>query len=125
MPQVVWWWRGGDNARAVGGQGDIVVGSVLASDRPAQHIREADARRHRPRHKGYVNHQGGYSGASQAGLRRSIRQREVHAVENQLALQDKAGNYGGIASAAREAIRPVVARTSTLYFYNEQYAGLR
>ncbi|WP_426241624.1 ABC transporter substrate-binding protein [Nocardioides sp. LHG3406-4] len=30
---------------------------------------------------------------------------------------------GGVTSAAREAIRPVVDRTKTLYFYNEQYEG--
>ncbi len=30
---------------------------------------------------------------------------------------------GGITSAAREAIRPVIDRTQTLYFYNEQYEG--
>lgn len=30
---------------------------------------------------------------------------------------------GGITSASREAIRPVVNRTGTLYFYNEQYEG--
>ena len=30
---------------------------------------------------------------------------------------------GGITSASREAIRPVLGRTKTLYFYNEQYEG--
>ena len=43
---------------------------------------------------------------------------------NQLSLSDKAVVImGGITSASREAIRPVVARNKTLYFYNEQYEG--
>lgn len=43
---------------------------------------------------------------------------------NQLSLKDKAAVImGGITSASREAIRPVVARNKTLYFYNEQYEG--
>ena len=42
----------------------------------------------------------------------------------QLAQRDKvAVVMGGITSASREAIRPVLARTKTLYFYNEQYEG--
>lgn len=42
----------------------------------------------------------------------------------QLAQRDKvAVIQGGITSASREAIRPVAARTDTLYFYNEQYEG--
>lgn len=42
----------------------------------------------------------------------------------QLAEQDKvAVVMGGITSASREAIRPVLDRTKTLYFYNEQYEG--
>jgi branched-chain amino acid transport system substrate-binding protein len=43
---------------------------------------------------------------------------------NQLALQDKAAVImGGITSASREAIRPIMDRNKTLYFYNEQYEG--
>lgn len=43
---------------------------------------------------------------------------------NQLALEDEAEVImGGITSASREAIRPVVNRAGTLYFYNEQYEG--
>lgn len=43
---------------------------------------------------------------------------------SQLTLQDKAAVImGGITSASREAIRPVVDRAKTLYFYNEQYEG--
>ena len=30
---------------------------------------------------------------------------------------------GGITSASREAVRPVVDKYSALYFYNEQYEG--
>src|SRR5262245_56847033 len=46
------------------------------------------------------------------------------AYANQLSLKDKAVVImGGITSASREAIRPVVARNKTLYFYNEQYEG--
>lgn len=42
----------------------------------------------------------------------------------QLAQRDKvAVVMGGITSASREAVRPVLARTKTLYFYNEQYEG--
>jgi urea transport system substrate-binding protein len=42
----------------------------------------------------------------------------------QLALRDKAVVImGGITSASREAMRPVIDRTKTLYFYNEQYEG--
>lgn len=41
-----------------------------------------------------------------------------------LATQDNvAVLMGGITSASREAVRPVVDRTKTLYFYNEQYEG--
>jgi urea transport system substrate-binding protein len=41
-----------------------------------------------------------------------------------LAMRDRAEVImGGITSASREAIRPVVKRTGTLYFYNEQYEG--
>jgi urea transport system substrate-binding protein len=40
------------------------------------------------------------------------------------ALQDHAAVImGGITSASREAMRPVIDRTKTLYFYNEQYEG--
>ena len=42
----------------------------------------------------------------------------------QLAQRDKvAVVMGGITSASREAIRPILGRTRTLYFYNEQYEG--
>ena len=43
---------------------------------------------------------------------------------NQLILQDKvAVIMGGITSASREAIRPLMARNTQVYFYNEQYEG--
>src|SRR5207248_8057687 len=43
---------------------------------------------------------------------------------NECALQDHAAVImGGITSASREAMRPVIDRTKTLYFYNEQYEG--
>jgi urea transport system substrate-binding protein len=43
---------------------------------------------------------------------------------NQCALKNKASVImGGITSASREAMRPVIDRTKTLYFYNEQYEG--
>ena len=43
---------------------------------------------------------------------------------NKCALQDHAAVImGGITSASREAMRPVIDRTKTLYFYNEQYEG--
>ena len=43
---------------------------------------------------------------------------------NQLSLKDKAVVImGGITSASREAVRPVVDRNKALYFYNEQYEG--
>ncbi len=42
----------------------------------------------------------------------------------QLAQKDKvAVVMGGITSASREAVRPILGRTKTLYFYNEQYEG--
>lgn len=42
----------------------------------------------------------------------------------QLAQRDQvAVIMGGITSASREAIRPIIDRTETLYFYNEQYEG--
>jgi urea transport system substrate-binding protein len=41
-----------------------------------------------------------------------------------LILDDKvAGLMGGITSASREAVRPVVDKYPTVYFYNEQYEG--
>jgi branched-chain amino acid transport system substrate-binding protein len=43
---------------------------------------------------------------------------------NQLSLKDKVVVImGGITSASREAVRPVINRNKTLYFYNEQYEG--
>ena len=43
---------------------------------------------------------------------------------SQLILQDKAEIImGGITSASREAVRPVIDRYKKLYFYNEQYEG--
>jgi branched-chain amino acid transport system substrate-binding protein len=43
---------------------------------------------------------------------------------SQLALKDKAHVVmGGIVSASREAIRPILSRNKVLYFYNEQYEG--
>jgi len=43
---------------------------------------------------------------------------------NQLALRDKAAVImGGIASSARDAVRPVAKRHGLVYFYNEQYEG--
>jgi len=43
---------------------------------------------------------------------------------NQLALKDRAEVVmGGITSASREAVRPVLDRARKLYFYNEQYEG--
>ncbi|MBL6080619.1 transporter substrate-binding protein [Belnapia sp. T18] len=42
----------------------------------------------------------------------------------QAATRDKAAAvHGGITSASREAIRPVLKRYNTLYFYNTQYEG--
>jgi urea transport system substrate-binding protein len=42
----------------------------------------------------------------------------------QLILEDKvAVLLGGITSASREAVRPVINKYGTLYFYNEQYEG--
>ena len=42
----------------------------------------------------------------------------------QSALKDKvAVVHGGITSASREVIRPVLKRFNTLYFYNTQYEG--
>lgn len=42
----------------------------------------------------------------------------------QLAQRDQvAVIMGGVTSASREAIRPIIDRTETLYFYNEQYEG--
>src|SRR3954471_19885042 len=42
----------------------------------------------------------------------------------QAATRDKAAVvHGGITSASREAIRPVLKRYNTLYFYNTQYEG--
>ena len=42
----------------------------------------------------------------------------------QAALKDKvAVVHGGITSASREVIRPVLDRFKTLYFYNTQYEG--
>ncbi|NEU99195.1 urea ABC transporter substrate-binding protein [Bradyrhizobium uaiense] len=42
----------------------------------------------------------------------------------ELALRDKvAVLHGGITSASREVIRPIMRKTNTLYFYNTQYEG--
>lgn len=42
----------------------------------------------------------------------------------QMALKDKVtALFGGITSASREVIRPVMKRFNTLYFYNTQYEG--
>ncbi|HYZ35063.1 MAG TPA: transporter substrate-binding protein, partial [Crenalkalicoccus sp.] len=42
----------------------------------------------------------------------------------QAATRDKAAVvHGGITSASREAVRPILKRYNTLYFYNTQYEG--
>ncbi len=115
---------GGDNAGGEG-QGDIVVGSVLDQTgplniygKPMQDATELAIKD--------INDKGGVLGRKLKLVSydaQSANERYTQ-LANQLALQDKAVViHGGIASAAREAIRPVVARTNTLYFYNEQYEG--
>jgi branched-chain amino acid transport system substrate-binding protein len=51
---------------------------------------------------------------------------QVYAQDSvKLILDDKvAGLMGGITSASHEAVRPVVDKYPTVYFYNEQYEGV-
>ena len=50
----------------------------------------------------------------------------LHAIRAEVALKDKvAVVHGGIISASREVIRPVLDRFKTLYFYNTQYRRRR
>lgn len=108
-----------------GGQGEIVVGSVLDQTGPLNIYGEpmqdstklavAD-----------INNKGGVLGSKLKLVSYDAQSANEKYTEfaNRLALQDQAVVImGGITSASREAIRPVIDRTNTLYFYNEQYEG--
>ena len=108
-----------------GRQGEIVVGSVLDQTGPLNIYGEpmqdstklavAD-----------INNKGGVLGSKLKLVSYDAQSANEKYTEfaNRLALQDQAVVImGGITSASREAIRPVIDRTNTLYFYNEQYEG--
>jgi urea transport system substrate-binding protein len=108
-----------------GGQGEMVVGSVLDQTGPLNIYGEpmqdstklavAD-----------INNKGGVLGSKLKLVSYDAQSANEKYTEfaNRLALQDQAVVImGGITSASREAIRPVIDRTNTLYFYNEQYEG--
>ncbi len=115
----------GTGGAASGGSGPVKVGSVLDETGPVNIYGTAMSDATKLAIKD-INAKGGVNG----------RQLELVSYDAQsdnakytqyattLAQKDKvAVVMGGITSASREAIRPILDRTKTLYFYNEQYEG--
>lgn len=108
-----------------GEEGDIVVGSILDQTgplniygKPMQDATELAIKD--------INSKGGVLGRKLKLVSYDAQSanEKYTQLANRLALEDKAVViHGGITSASREAIRPVVDRANALYFYNEQYEG--
>lgn len=116
---------GGGGSDSGGGEGEIVVGSILDQTGPLNIYGK-------PMHDATklavedINGEGGVLGRKLKLVSYDAQSanEKYGQFANQLALQDQAEVImGGITSASREAIRPVVSRAGTLYFYNEQYEG--
>lgn len=106
-------------------QGDIVVGSILDQTGPLNIYGKAmtDATNLAVKD---INDSGGLLGRKLKLVSYDAQSANDKYTQyaNQLAVQDHAVVImGGITSASREAIRPIMDRNRVLYFYNEQYEG--
>lgn len=105
--------------------GEIVVGSILDQTGGINiyGIPKTDATNLAIKH---INENGGVLGRQLRLVLRDAQSSNENYTQfaNELIVQEEvAVLMGGITSASREAIRPVVNRHNTLYFYNEQYEG--
>jgi branched-chain amino acid transport system substrate-binding protein len=115
----------GDGGNGAQGQGDIVVGSILDQTGPLNIYGKAmtDATNLAVKD---INDSGGLLGRKLKLVSYDAQSANDKYTQyaNQLAVQDHAVVImGGITSASREAIRPIMDRNRVLYFYNEQYEG--
>ena len=111
--------------QAGGGQGDIAVGSVLDETGPLNIYGKpmADATKLAIKD---INDSGGVLGRKLKLVAYDTQSDNAKYTQftNQLVVRDRvAVIHGGITSASREAMRPVVDRAKVPYFYNEQYEG--
>lgn len=119
---------GSDTAGGQAGGGDkspIKVGSVLDETGPLNIYGSAMADATKLAIKD-INNKGGVNGRPLELVSYDAQSDNAKYTQyaTQLAQRDEvAVVMGGITSASREAIRPVLSRTETLYFYNEQYEG--
>lgn len=116
---------GGGSSSAESGNGPIKVGSILDETGPLNIYGTAmsDATKLAIED---INENGGVLGRKLDLVTYDAQSDNAKYTQyaNQAAQRDQvAVLMGGITSASREAIRPVAARTKTLYFYNEQYEG--
>jgi len=108
-----------------GGSGPVKVGSVLDETGPLNIYGSAMSDATKLAIKD-INAKGGVNGRQLQLVSYDAQSDNAKYTQyaNTLAQKDKvAVVMGGITSASREAIRPVLDRTKTLYFYNEQYEG--
>lgn len=110
---------------ADGGGEEIVVGAILDETGPLNiyGLPKIDATNLAINH---INENGGVLGKQLRLVLHDAQSTNENYTQfaNQLAVQEEvAVLMGGITSASREAIRPVVNRQDILYFYNEQYEG--
>lgn len=116
---------GAESGPADSGEGPIKVGSVLDETGPLNIYGEAMADATRLAIKD-INGDGGVLGRQLELVTYDAQSDNAKYSQyaTQLAQRDQvAVIMGGITSASREAIRPIINRTDTLYFYNEQYEG--
>jgi branched-chain amino acid transport system substrate-binding protein len=118
-------WSGLPLARGAGAQETITVGSILDATGPINvyGVPMIDATRLAIDD---INANGGVLGKQLELVEYDAQSDNAKYSEfaNQLILKDKAAVImGGITSASREAIRPLMDRNNQLYFYNEQYEG--
>lgn len=114
---------GGDSADD--GQGPIKVGSILDETGPLNIYGTAMADATKLAIQD-INDNGGVLGRDLELVAYDAQSDNAKYTQfaNEAAQKEKvAVLMGGITSASREAIRPVVDRAETLYFYNEQYEG--
>jgi urea transport system substrate-binding protein len=116
---------GGDDDDAEAGGEPIVVGSVLDRTGPINIYGKAmhDATRLAI---GDINRQGGVLGRRLELVSYDAQSANERYTQfaRKLAIDDQAEVImGGITSASREAMRPIVDQQRVLYFYNEQYEG--
>lgn len=115
----------GGGAGGGGGEGPIKVGSILDETGPLNIYGAAMVDATRLAIKD-INSQGGLLGRELELVSFDAQSDNAKYTQyaNQAAQRDRvAVLMGGITSASREAVRPIVGRTDMLYFYNEQYEG--